>query len=103
MREQKQSRSWEKGHKAIYRKRSASSVYFGIVLWMMVAFSVVDMVLVWWWMTREVDLVVKPGMKVVVEIEAVSLHKWTNLDKKVQSVHLKYYTKPLEIFFPGLF
>ena len=56
---------------------------------MMVAFSVVDMVLVWWWMTREVDLVVKPGMKVVVEIEAVSLHKWTNLDKKVQSVHLK--------------
>ena len=42
MREQKQSRSWEKGHKAIYRKRSASSVYFGIVLWMMVAFSVVD-------------------------------------------------------------
>ena len=59
MREQKQSRSWEKGHKAIYRKRSASSVYFGIVLWMMVAFSVVDMVywcgggwpgkLTWWW------------------------------------------------------
>ena len=46
-------------------------------------------ILVWWWMTREVDLVVKPGMKVVVEIEAVSLHKWTNLDKKVQSVHLK--------------